>query len=210
MKTEKPIIIALDLEGTLAPEMWIMIAEGTGIEELRLTTRDIPDFKKLMARRIEILKEHGITYARIQEILQKVAPFEGAPAFLEWIRTHEHMQPVIISDTFYQFAKSLMEKLGDPFLLCNTLHIGDDGFVSGYSFRHPCEKPKKEAVQAFQDQGFYVFAAGDSYNDIAMFEVADAGVLFRAPEKIEKEFPHLTVVHEYPDLEKAIREAVGA
>ena len=200
----KPTIIALDLEGTLAPEIWIKIAENTGIEGLRLTTRDVPDYDKLMNARIEIVKKHKLSLIDIQKIIKKIDPFTGAKEFLDWVRKDINMQPVIISDTFYQFAQPIIEKLGNPALFCNLLEIDDNNMIISHRMRQ--DNQKEKVVAACKDLKFQVVAIGDSYNDTVMLARADKGILFRAPEKISKEFPQFILVHEYDKPKKYILE----
>lgn len=200
----KPTIIALDLEGTLAPEIWIEVAEKTEIEKLRLTTRDISDYDKLMKMRIKILHEHNLSLADIQKIIKNIAPFNGAKEFLDWIRTHDNLQPIILSDTFYQFALPIMKKLGNPTLFCNSLETDDSNMIIDYHIRQ--DNQKECEVTAFQDLNFKVVAIGDSYNDSNMIKRADIGIFFRAPEKILKQFPQFKAMREYKELKKCILE----
>ena len=200
----KPTIIALDLEGTLAPEIWIEVAEKTGIKRLRLTTRDIQDYDKLMQMRIKILREHNLSLTAIQKIIKNVAPFDVAKEFLDWIRTHDNLQPVILSDTFYQFALPIMKKLGNPTLFCNSLETDDNNMIVDYHIRQ--DNQKEREVAAFQDLNFKVIAIGDSYNDSNMIKRADVGIFFRAPEKILKQFSQFKAMKEYKELRRCILE----
>ena len=189
-------IVCLDLEGTLVPEIWIAVAEKTGIPQLKRTTRDEPDYDKLMNQRIAILKEHGITLKDIQDVISTIEPLEGAAEFVGKIR--ENTQLVILSDTFEQFASPLMRKLGWPTILCHTLEIDEDGMICGFRLRQ--KDSKRKAIESFRSLGFRIFAAGDSYNDINMIKSADAGCLFRAPENILQEYPQLKICTEYKDF----------
>ena len=194
------IIYCLDMEGVLVPEIWIKVAEKTRIPELRLTTREIPDYDALMKRRLLILKKHGIKLRRIQQVIGTMDPLPGAKTFLDKLR-HSH-QVVILSDTYYEFAMPLMKKLGHPVLLCNWLSEDNKGFIADYVLRQP--NGKKHAVLAFKELGFKVIAVGDSYNDIAMLKAADRGVLFSPPEKIRREFKGFEVKNNYQELLKAL------
>jgi phosphoserine / homoserine phosphotransferase len=192
----KPILIATDLEGVLVPEIWIAVAEKTGIERLRLTTRDIPDYDELMLGRIAILREQKLKLADIQSVIATLDPLPGALDYLEWARAHTQL--IILSDTFYEFAAPLMLKLGHPTLFCNSLTIDHDGNIAGYQMRQ--EHGKRLAVAAFKSLQFQVVAIGDSYNDTAMLAAADAGILFRPPDAIAAEFPQFPVMREYAEL----------
>lgn len=189
-------VITLDLEGVLVPEIWIEFSQITKIDELKLTTRDIPDYDVLMKKRIGILKEHGLKLKDIQEVIRKMDPMDGAKAFLDKLRSQT--QVVILSDTFTQFAGPLMEKLGMPTIFCNTLEVGPGGEITGYRLRQT--NGKKIAVQGFQSMGLQVFAAGDSYNDTGMLLQAQAGYFFCPPESITKEFPQIPVTRNYTEL----------
>ncbi len=196
-------IVCLDLEGVLIPEVWIGVAERTGIDALRLTTRDEPDYDKLMTRRLEILREQGLGLPMIQEVIDGLDPLAGASDFVGWLR--ERYQLVILSDTFYEFAEPFMRKLGWPTLLCHRLEIGADGSVDGYLLRQP--DPKRAAVKSFHALRYEVIAAGDSYNDTAMLSEADAGILFRPPDNVIREFPQFPVATEFRDLQREIEAA---
>ncbi len=193
-------ITCLDLEGVLVPEIWIAFAEESGIPELRRTTRDEPDYDKLMNWRIGILKEHGLGLKEIQETIAKIDPLPGAKEFLDELRANG--QVVIISDTFTQFATPLMEKLGWPTILCNELEVADDGEITGFRMR--IENSKLTTVRALQSIGYETIASGDSYNDLAMIQASKAGFLFRSTEQIQKDHPELPAFESYEDLKNAI------
>lgn len=195
-------IVCLDLEGVLVPEIWVEVAENTGIEALKATTRDIPDYDVLMALRLALLEENGLGLGDIQAVIAGMEPFDGACAFLVELR--ESFQVVILSDTFYEFTLPLMRQLNWPTLFCHRLEVNAEGAITGYKLR--LVDHKREAVRAFRKLNFRVTAAGDSYNDINMLEDADRGILFRAPNNVIEEFPHLAVVESYRGLLKAIRE----
>ena len=197
-------IACLDLEGVLIPEIWINFADRTGIEELRLTTRDVPDYDALMTRRLSILAENDLGLSDIQEVIGGMAPLPGAKEFLDWLR--ERAQVVILSDTFYQFAAPLMRQLGWPTLLCHRLEIGEGGRVSNYHLRQ--KDGKRQAVKAFHQLNFRVVAAGDSYNDTTMLSEADAGILFRPPDNVIEEFPQFPVARSYDELRSEFRRAI--
>ncbi len=186
-------LACLDLEGVLVPEVWINFAERTGIESLRATTRDIPDYDVLMKQRLRILAEHELRLADIQEVIAGMAPLDGAPEFLDWLR--ERFQVIVLSDTFYEFAEPLMRQLDWPTLFCHRLRTDAQGRVVDYELRQP--DPKRQAVRALKSLNFRVIATGDSYNDITMLEEADAGILFRPPEKVIEEFPQYPVATTY-------------
>jgi len=196
-------LACLDLEGVLVPEIWINVAERTGIESLRLTTRDIPDYDELMTRRLGILDEHGLGLPDIQDVIAGMGPLPGARDFVEWLR--ERFQVVILSDTFYDFAEPLMRQLGWPTLFCHALEVESGGRIAGYRLRQP--DPKRKAVQAFHGLNFRVIASGDSYNDTTMLKEADAGILFRPPENVIREFPQFPVAHEYEELRREFARA---
>ena len=197
------IAVCLDLEGVLLPEFWIHVADRTGIGELRLTTRDEPDYDKLMRFRLEILDREGLTLPRITEVIRGLEPLEGAREFLDWLRAR--FQVLILSDTFYGFAAPLMQKLGYPTLFCHDLMVSADGRIVGYRLR--LADQKRATVRALRDLNFPVVAAGDSYNDMTMLAEADAGILFRPPENVIAEFPAFPVTNTYPELRAAILEA---
>ena len=194
-------IVTLDLEGVLVPEIWIAFAEKTGIEQLKLTTRDIPDYDELMTGRLAILIEHGLKLADIQEVIGTLAPLEGAKAFLDELRSIT--QVVILSDTFLEFAKPLMEQLAWPTIFCHDLEIDAEGRVAKYRLRQPDQKRK--AVAAFRSLNYRVIAAGDSYNDTTMLGEADTGFLFRSPDNVKAEFPQFRSAEEYDELMGLIR-----
>ncbi len=198
-------IVCLDLEGVLVPEIWIAFSEKTGIQELRLTTRDVPDYDVLMKRRIGILKEHGLLLKDIQEVIAGMDPLPGAKEFLDALRGKT--QVVILSDTFSQFAQPLMKKLGWPTLFCNTLVVDSRGVITGYTLRQ--QDGKRKAVEALTSIGFTVLAAGDSYNDTAMMKVAAKGVFFRPPENIKREFPQFPITTTYEAFMQEIDEFLG-
>ena len=197
-------IVCLDLEGVLVPEMWIAFAEATGIPEFRRTTRDEPDYDKLMRFRLDLLARRGLGLNEIQAAIAGVEPLEGAKEFLDELRART--QVVIISDTFEQFARPLMRKLGWPTLFCNTLEVGENGEITGYRIR--VEKSKLSTVKALQSVGFETIAAGDSYNDLAMIQASKAGFLFRSTEQIKKDHPELQAFEDYDDLLAAITAAL--
>ena len=196
-------IVCLDLEGVLVPEIWIAFAEASGIPELKRTTRDEPDYAKLMNFRIQILKEHGLGLKEIQETIQKIEPMEGAKEFLDELR--KLGQVIIISDTFTQFAAPLMEKLGYPTIFCNELVI-DNNEVVGFKMR--CEQSKLTTVKALQSIGYETIASGDSFNDLAMIQASKAGFLFRSTEQIKKDYPELPAFDTYGELLAAIKKAI--
>jgi len=199
-------ITCLDLEGVLVPEIWIAFADAVGIPELRRTTRDEPDYDKLMKFRIDILKEHGLGLKEIQETIQKIDPMPGAKAFLDELRSF--CQTIIISDTFSQFAAPLMAKLGLPTIFCNELVVSESGEITGYKMR--CEKSKLTTVKALQSIGYDTIASGDSFNDLGMIQASKAGFLFRSTEKIIKEYPQFPAFTEYSELLDAIKKIVNA
>lgn len=197
-------IVCLDLEGVLVPEIWIAFAEESGIPELKKTTRDEPDYDKLMNWRLGILKEHGLGLKEIQETIAKIDPLPGAKEFLDKLR--EMGQVIIISDTFTQFAKPLMKKLGWPTIFCNSLEVAPDGTITGFKMR--IEKSKYTTVKALQSIGFETIASGDSYNDLGMIEASKAGFLFRSTEQIKKDHPELAAYETYDELFDAIKKAM--
>lgn len=199
-------IVCLDLEGVLVPEIWIAFAEESGIPELKKTTRDEPDYDKLMNWRLGILKEHGLGLKEIQETIAKIDPLPGAKEFLDKLR--EMGQVIIISDTFTHFAKPLMKKLGWPTIFCNSLEVAPDGTITGFKMR--IEKSKYTTVKALQSIGFETIASGDSYNDLGMIEASKAGFLFRSTEQIKKDHPELAAYETYDELFDAIKKAMEA
>ena len=197
-------VVCLDLEGVLVPEIWIAFSEASGIPELSRTTRDEPDYDKLMKWRIGILKGHGLGLKQIQDTIAGIDPLPGAKEFLDELRSLT--QVIIISDTFEQFATPLMKKLGWPTLFCNTLEVGADGMITGYKMR--CERSKLTTVKALQSCGFDTIASGDSYNDLAMIEAGKTGFLFRTTDKIKEDHPDIKAFDEYDDLLSAIKEVL--
>lgn len=197
-------IVCLDLEGVLVPEIWIAFAEATKIPELKITTREEPDYDKLMKYRINILKEHGLGLKEIQEVIATISPLEGAKEFLDELRSIT--QVVILSDTFYQFATPLMKQLGYPTIMCNTLEVADSGEITGFKMR--CAHSKLSTVKALQSVGFETICAGDSYNDLEMILNSKAGFLFRSTEKIKKDYPNLLAFEEYSELLSAIKKVL--
>ncbi len=194
-------IVCSDLEGIFTPEIWINVAEKTGIEDLRLTTRDISDYDVLMKRRLAILQQNGLKLKDITAVIATMDPLEGAVEFLDWIRSYT--QIIMVSDTYEEFAKPLMEKLGWPTLFCNTLTIGPDGSIAAYNMRQ--KDGKCEAVLSLKRLNYTVIAIGDSYNDITMMKKADKAFLFRPPEAVKKEFPEFPVSYKYAELKKFIK-----
>ena len=197
-------ITCLDLEGVLVPEIWIAFAEASGIPELKKTTRDEPDYNKLMNYRLAILKEHGLGLKEIQETIAKIDPMPGAKEFLDELRSL--CQVIIISDTFTQFAAPLMKKLGYPTIFCNTLEVAGNGEITGFKMR--CEKSKYTTVKALQSIGFETIASGDSYNDLGMIQASKAGFLFKSTEQIKKDHPELPAFETYDELLNAIKAAL--
>jgi len=196
-------VACLDLEGVLVPEIWIAFAAETGIEELKATTRDIPDYDVLMRQRLRILDQHGLTLPQIQEVIAKLKPLDGAVEFIDWLR--ERFQVVILSDTFYEFSQPLMRQLGFPALFCHRLVADDSGRIVDYKLRQ--SNPKRQSVLAFKSLYYRVIAAGDSYNDTTMLAEADAGILFHAPQNVIDEFPQFPAVHSFDALKKAFIKA---
>ncbi|MED9968412.1 MAG: bifunctional phosphoserine phosphatase/homoserine phosphotransferase ThrH [Ruminococcus sp.] len=199
-------ITCLDLEGVLVPEIWIAFAKATGIEELKKTTRDEPDYDKLMKYRIGILKEHGLGLKEIQDVIATIDPMPGAKEFLDELRSF--CQVIILSDTFTQFASPLMKKLGWPTIFCNSLVIGENGEVTDYKMR--VENSKYTTVKALQSIGYDTIAGGDSYNDLGMIKASKAGFLFKSPDKIKEDNPDLPAFEYYDELLNAIREVVNS
>ncbi len=197
-------IVCLDMEGVLVPEIWIAFSEASGIPELRRTTRDEPDYGKLMNFRLGILKEHSLGLKEIQATIAKIDPLPGAKEFLDELRSIT--QVLILSDTFEQFAKPLMEKLNWPTIFCNTLEVADSGEITGFKMR--CEKSKLTTVKALQSIGYETIAAGDSFNDLGMIQASKAGFLFKSTEQIKKDYPELPAYEEFSDLLAAIKAAL--
>jgi len=196
-------LLCLDLEGVLIPEIWINFAERTGIDALRATTRDIPDYDVLMKQRLAILDEHGFGLPDIQKVIDGMGPLEGAKEFLDWAQ--EHFQVIILSDTFYEFAQPLMRQLGWPTLFCHRLEVNEEGRITDYILRQ--EDPKRASVKAFHSLNYRVIAAGDSYNDTTMLSEADAGILIHAPQNVRDEFPQFPAVDGYEALKQEIVKA---
>jgi phosphoserine / homoserine phosphotransferase len=200
---QKPVIVCLDLEGVLVPEIWINVALKTGIDELKVTTREMPDYDQLMRQRLEILDRHKLTIGDIQDVIAKMGPLDGATDFIAWLR--ERCQVVILSDTFYQFAQPLMRQLGFPTLFCHQLEIDGNGRVVNYHMR--MQNPKQHAVAALKALNFFAMAAGDSYNDTTMLKEANAGFFFRPPDHLPKEFPQFPVTQTYGELQERLAKA---
>ena len=197
-------VVCLDLEGVLVPEIWITFAEASGIPELKRTTRDEPDYDKLMQYRLDILDQHGLGLKEIQETIAKIDPMPGAKEFLDELRSET--QAIILSDTFSQFAKPLMKKLGWPAIFCNELVVDENGKIVDYKLR--CEKTKLTTVRALQSCGFDTIASGDSFNDLAMIQASKAGFLFRAPDSIRRDYPDIPACDTYEELLSLIRSAL--
>ena len=197
-------IVCLDMEGVLVPEIWIAFAEASGIPELKRTTRDEPDYNKLMNWRLGILKEHGLGLKEIQATIAKIDPLPGAKAFLDELRSIT--QVIILSDTFEEFAKPLMEKLGWPTIFCNSLEVAESGEITGFRMR--CQQSKLTTVKALQSIGYETIASGDSYNDLGMIQASKAGSLFKSTEKIKADHPELPAYEEFGDLLAAIKSAL--
>lgn len=200
---QKPVIVCLDLEGVLVPEIWINVALRTGIEELKITTREMPDYDKLMRQRLAILDRNNLKISDIQEVIGTMGPLEGAPEFIRWL--HDRCQVIILSDTFYQFAFPLMKQLSFPTLFCNQLEVDPAGRIADYHMR--MQNQKKHSVAAFKSLNFFTMAAGDAYNDTAMLGEADAGFFFRPPDHLPKEFPQFPVTHTYGELQDRLGKA---
>lgn len=198
-------ITCLDVEGVLVPEIWVAFAEESGIPELKKTTRDEPDYDKLMKWRLGVLKEHGLGLKEIQETIEKIQPLPGAKEFLDELRSFS--QVILISDTFAEFASPLMEKLGRPALFCNSLEVSGNGEITGYKMR--VEQTKLTTVKALQSIGFETIASGDSYNDLGMIQASKAGFLFRSTDKIKAEYPHIPAYETYDELLGAIKKAMA-
>ena len=198
-------IVCLDLEGVLVPEIWIAFAKESGIDELKKTTRDEPDYDKLMRWRIGVLKEHGLGLKQIQDVIAKIDPIPGAREFLDELRSLT--QVIIVSDTFSQFAKPLMEKLGWPTIFCNSLEVAQDGEITGFKMR--CEQSKLTTVKALQSIGFDTIASGDSYNDLGMIKAGKAGFLFKSTDKIIADNPDIPAYETYEELMTAIKAVIG-
>ena len=197
-------IVCLDMEGVLVPEIWIDFAEASGIPELKRTTRDEPDYDKLMKWRLEVLKEHGLGLKEIQDVIATIDPLPGAKEFLDELRATT--QVIILSDTFEQFAQPLMKKLGWPAIFCNTLEVAENGEITGYQMR--CPKSKLTTVKGLQSIGFDTIASGDSFNDLGMIQASKAGFLFRTTDQIKADYPQIPAYEEYNDLLAAIKAAL--
>jgi len=198
-------IVCSDLEGIFTPEIWINVAEITGIEDLRLTTRDISDYDVLMKYRLDILYKHNLKLADIQSVIAKMKPLEGALEFLNWLRSE--VQVIIVSDTYVEFASPLMEKLGRPTLFCNTLSIATDGSISGYQLRQ--QDGKQKVVLALKNLKYDVIAVGDSYNDITMLQAADHAILYRPPANVKEEYSEFPTAFNYEELQKRLRDTLN-
>jgi len=199
-------IVCADMEGIFTPEIWINVAEITGIKELRLTTRDIPDYDVLMKQRLSILKQHGLTLQDIQTVIAKMKPLDGAKDFLNWLRSR--LQVIIVSDTYVEFAGPLLEKLGQPTLFCNTLSVEADGRISGYNLRQ--KDGKRKVATALANLNYKVIAIGDSYNDITMLKAAERAILFCPPDNVKEEYSEFTVTRTYAELKQAIKKIIDA
>lgn len=198
-------LVCLDMEGVLVPEIWIAFAEASGIPELKRTTRDEPDYDKLMRERLAILKEHGLGLSEIQATIATIDPLPGAKAFLDELRAYT--QVIILSDTFEQFAQPLMKKLGWPTIFCNTLEVAPNGMITGFQMR--CPQSKLTTVKALQSIGYETIAGGDSYNDLGMILASKAGFLFKSTEQIKADYPQLPAYETFPELLAAIKQACG-
>jgi len=198
-------VICSDLEGVFVPEVWINVAKITGIDELKLTTRDEPDYDVLMKRRLSILKQHNLKLKDIQDVIQQIQPLEGANDFIAWIKSVSQL--IVVSDTFLEFADPLMQKLNRPTLLCNHLIIDNHGMIADYQLRQ--KDGKKKVVQGFHSMDYKVLSFGDSYNDILMLKESEVGILFRPPQNVVTDYPELKVTTEYSELKKIISETLG-
>jgi phosphoserine/homoserine phosphotransferase len=198
-------IICADMEGIFTPEIWINVAEITGIDELRLTTRDVSDYDVLMKKRLAILDQHGLKLQDIQAVISKMQPLDGAKEFLDWLRSQ--LQVIIVSDTYVEFAGPLLEKLGRPTLFCNTLSVEADGSISGYNLRQ--KDGKRKVAAALQNLKYKVIAIGDSYNDITMLKAAEKAILFRPPENVKAEFPQFPIATNYREMKREIQKIIN-
>ncbi|MEE8124669.1 MAG: bifunctional phosphoserine phosphatase/homoserine phosphotransferase ThrH [Nitrospirales bacterium] len=201
----QPVVTCLDMEGVLFPEIWLGLADRVGLEELRLTTRDIADYDVLMQKRLEILRTHRITIHDIHDVVRTISPLPGVPAFVAWLRAQ--CQLIILSDTFYEFVGSLMEQLQFPTIFCHTLGIDSNGFITDYFIRQ--KDQKRQAVSALKKLGFRVLAGGDSYNDVSMLQEADSGFFFCPPDSISQEYPQFPVARTYGELQEHLSRAGG-
>ena len=197
-------VVCADLEGVFVPEIWINVAEKTGIDDLKLTTRDISDYNVLMKKRLSILKKNGLKLSDITSVINTMEPLDGAAEFLDWLRSN--IQLFVLSDTFIQFAGPLMKKLNWPTLLCHTLTVDSDGFITDYNLRHECNK--QATVQSLKNLNYKVIGVGDSYNDIDMLKEADLGILYHPPENVRNEYPEFNVSLDYDDLKRRIQETI--
>ena len=202
---EKPVVTCLDMEGVLFPEIWLGLAEKVGVEELRLTTRDIADYDVLMQKRLDVLRAHGITIHAIHDVVRTISPLPGVVEFIKWLR--ERCQVVILSDTFYEFVGPLMEQLQFPTIFCHSLGIDSDGFITDYFLRQ--KDQKRQAVRALKNLEFRVLATGDSYNDVSMLKEADAGFFFCPPDSISQEYPQFPIARTYLELQEFLGRAGG-
>jgi phosphoserine / homoserine phosphotransferase len=198
-------IVCFDMEGVFTPEIWINVARKTGIDALKITTRDEPDYDKLMHSRIGILRENGITLKYIQEVIASLDLLDSAREFFDWVR--ERSQVIVVTDSFVEFAMPFIEKLGRPLVLCHNLTVDDKGMITGYNLRQP--DPKRKVVEAFQQLKYKVIGIGDSYNDMGMIQQADQGIFFRPPDKVMLDYPQFPVTRNYDELKELIEEALG-
>jgi phosphoserine/homoserine phosphotransferase len=198
-------IVCFDMEGVFTPEIWINVARKTGIDALKITTRDEPDYDKLMLSRIGILRKNDITLNYIQEVIASLELLDGARDFFEWVR--ERSQVIVVTDSFVEFAVPFIEKLGRPLVLCHNLTVDDQGMITGYNLRQP--DPKRRVVEAFQQLKYKVIGIGDSYNDMGMIQQADQGIFFRPPDKVIMDYPQFPVTRNYDELKGLIEEALG-
>ncbi len=201
----QPVITCLDMEGVLFPEIWIALADKVGVQELRITTREIADYDVLMKKRLEVLKAHRITLHDIQDVAKSISPLPGVPEFIEWLR--ERCQVIVLSDTYYEFVGSLMRQLQFPTIFCHSLGVDAQGFITEYFLRQ--KDQKRHSVQALKNIGFRVLAGGDSYNDVSMLKEADAGFFFRPPDTIVQEFPQFPVARSYAEFQEHLSRAGG-
>ena len=197
-------IVCFDMEGVFTPEIWINVAKKTGIDALKITTRDEPDYDKLMHYRIGILEEHKITLKYIQEVISSLELLDGAREFFDWVR--ERSQAIVVTDSFVQFAMPFIEKLGNPLVFCHHLITDERGMITGYQLRQP--DPKRKVVQAFQSLNYKVIGIGDSYNDMGMIQQAEQGIFYRPPEKVVKDYPQFPVTHNYEELKDLIASSL--
>jgi phosphoserine / homoserine phosphotransferase len=201
----QPVITCLDMEGVLFPEIWLALADKTGVQELRITTREIADYDVLMKKRLEVLKAHRITLQDIQKVASTISPLPGVPEFIAWLRVR--CQVIVLSDTYYEFVGSLMKQLQFPTIFCHTLGVDSNGFITDYFLRQ--KDQKRQAVSALKSIGFRVLAGGDSYNDVSMLQEADAGFFFRPPDSIVQEFPQFPVAWSYAEFQEYLGRAGG-